>query len=194
MFARYFGPFDINIDINIILGMPLSPRHARSASAAPARTGSPEPPDASLIVQGLRRIVKALHSFSQDVYRQYGLTGPQLWALKTLQREGRLSAGQLARALAVHQSSLSILIDRLEKRGLVSRVRSRGDGRFVLIEMTKRGLSLAAMAPEPAQGRLLHGLQAMSRAEVSQIRRAVDRMVQVMEAEDTAARFFFSDE
>jgi MarR family transcriptional regulator, organic hydroperoxide resistance regulator len=194
MFARCFGQFDINIDINVILGMPLSPRHARSASAPPAGAGSPEAPDATLIVQGLRRIVKALHSFSQDVYRQYGLTGPQLWALKTLQREGRLSAGQLARALAVHQSSLSILIDRLEKRGLVSRVRSRGDGRFVLVEMTKRGLALSAMAPDPAQGRLLHGLQAMSRAEVSQIRRAVDRLVQAMEAQDTTARFFFSDE
>jgi hypothetical protein len=64
----------------------------------------------------------------------------------------------------------------------------------VLIEMTKRGLALSAMAPEPAQGRLLHGLQAMSRAEVSQVRRVVDRLVQLMEAEDTTARFFFSDE
>lgn len=174
--------------------MPLSPRHARPAAAATPRSRSPESPDATLIVQGLRRIVKALHSFSQDVYRQYGLTGPQLWALKTLQRAGRLSAGQLARALAVHQSSLSILIDRLEKRGLVSRVRSRGDGRFVLIELTKRGVALSAMAPDPAQGRLLHGLLAMTRAEVSHIREAVDRLVQVMEAEDTTARFFFSDE
>lgn len=162
--------------------------------AAPAtRSGPSDAPDATLIVQGLRRIVKALHSYSQDVYRQYGLTAPQLWALKTLQREGRLSAGQLARALAVHQSSSSILIDRLEKRGLVHRVRARGDGRFVLIELTKRGLALSAMAPEPAQGRLLHGLQAMSRAEVSQIRRAVERLAGVMEAEDTTARFFFSE-
>jgi DNA-binding MarR family transcriptional regulator len=94
----------------------------------------------------------------------------------------------------VHQSSVSILVDRLEKRGLVHRVRARGDGRFVLIELTKRGLALSAMAPEPAQGRLLHGLQAMSRAEVSQIRRAVERLVAVMEAGDTIARFFFSDE
>jgi DNA-binding MarR family transcriptional regulator len=100
----------------------------------------------------------------------------------------------LAQALAVHQSSVSILVDRLEKRGLVSRIRARGDGRYVLIELTKRGLALSAMAPQPAQGRLLHGLQAMSAAEVSQIRRAVERLVQVMEAEDTTARFFFSDE
>ena len=145
-------------------------------------------------MQGLRRVVQALHAFSQDVYRQFGLTGPQLWALKTLQRAGRLSSGQLARALAVHQSSVSILIDRLVKRGLVQRIRARGDGRFVHLELTKRGLALSGMAPDPAQGRLLHGLQAMSRAEVSGIRRAVDRLVTVMEAEDTTARFFFSDE
>ena len=53
---------------------------------------------------------------------------------------------------------------------------------------------MSAMAPTPAQGRLLHGLQAMTRVDVREIRRAVDRLVQVMEAEDTTARFFFSDE
>ncbi len=177
--------------------MSLSSRRTQPAAAVPAaRVARPDrnPEDGTLIVQGLRRVVKALHAFSQDVYRQYGLTAPQLWALKTLQREGRLSAGQLAQSLAVHQSSVSILLDRLEKRGLVHRLRSRGDGRFVLIELTKRGLALSAMAPEPAQGRLLHGLQAMSRAEVSQIRQAVERLVEVMEAGDTTARFFFSDE
>lgn len=152
-----------------------------------------EQADAAQIVQGLRRIVKALHSYSQDVYRSYGLTAPQLWALKTLQREGRLSAGRLAEALAVHQSSLSILVDRLEKRGLVHRIRASNDRRFVRIALTKRGAALAALAPEPAQGRLLYGLQAMSSLEVKNIRQSVDRLVGVMEASDTQARFFFSE-
>lgn len=149
--------------------------------------------DAAQIVQGLRRIVKALHSYSQDVYRTYGLTAPQLWTLKTLQREGRLSAGRLAEALAVHQSSLSILVDRLEKRGLVQRIRAPHDRRFVQIALTKRGAALSATAPEPAQGRLLHGLRAMSPSEVKNIRKTVDRLVEVMEAGDTQARFFFSE-
>lgn len=149
--------------------------------------------EAAQIVQGLRRIVKALHSYSQDVYRTYGLTAPQLWALKTLQREGRLSAGRLAEALAVHQSSLSILVDRLEKRGLVQRIRAPQDRRFVQIALTKRGAALSTMAPEPAQGRLLHGLRAMSPFEVKNIRKTVDRLVEAMEAGDTQARFFFSE-
>lgn len=174
--------------------MPRLSRRLRPAAPLPARSRRSDPDDAALIVQGLRRVVQALHAFSQDVYRQYGLTGPQLWALKTLQRAGRLSAGQLARALAVHQSSVSILVDRLEKRGLVHRRRARADGRFVHLELTKRGRALSTMAPEPAQGRLLHGLQEMSRAEVSQIRHAVERLVEAMEAGDTTARFFFSDE
>lgn len=159
-----------------------------------SRSARPAPDDVAQIVQGLRRIVKALHTYSQDVYRNFGLTGPQLWALKTLQRAGSLSTGDLAVALAVHQSSVSILIDRLERRGLVRRVRGSRDRRVVRIELTRRGAALSAMAPEPAQGRLLHGLRAMSPRDVRQVRRSVDRLVAAMEAGETEPRFFFSDE
>jgi DNA-binding MarR family transcriptional regulator len=148
--------------------------------------------DTTEIVQGLRRIVKALHTYSQDVRNAYGLTGAQLWALKAL-RGGRMSTGRLAAALAVHQSSVSILVDRLDKRGLVRRIRGRLDHRFVDIELTRRGAALAADAPEAAQGRLLHALEAMPAREVRSIRRAVDRLVQAMEATDVHARFFFAD-
>jgi len=145
------------------------------------------------IVQGLRRVVKALQTYSQDVRHAYGLTGPQLWALKTLQHNGRMSTGGLAAALAVHQSSASILIDRLDNRGLVRRTRGRRDHRFVDVELTKRGAALAADAPEAAQGRLLHALEAMPAREVRRIKHAVTRLVQAMEASDVHARFFFAD-
>ncbi|HTR19872.1 MAG TPA: MarR family transcriptional regulator [Gemmatimonadales bacterium] len=166
----------------------------RPLPAARPRSPRPSPDDVAQIVQGLRRIVKALHAYSQDVYKNYGLTGPQLWALKTLRRAGPLSTGDLAVALAVHQSSVSILLDRLEQRGLVRRRRASRDRRVVRIELTRRGAALAAVAPEPAQGRLLHGLRAMATRDVRQIRRSVERLVVAMEAGDTEARFFFSDE
>jgi DNA-binding MarR family transcriptional regulator len=137
--------------------------------------------------------VKALAVYSQEVHRNFGLTGPQLWAMKTLQRQGPLSAGELAAALAVHQSSVSVLVHRLEERKLVRRVRERPDRRFVRIELTARGRGLAANAPEPAQGRLLHAMKAMSAAEVRNIRRSVGRLVEAMEATDIEAPFFFAD-
>ncbi len=167
-------------------------RRARARHATPAR--SKKRVDTVEIVQGLRRIVKALHTYSQDVRKAYGLTGPQLWALKTLQSDGRMSTGRLATALAVHQSSLSLLVDRLEKRGLVRRLRGQLDHRFVEMELTSRGAALATDAPEPAQGRLLHALEAMPAGEVRKIRHAVDRLVLAMEATDVTARFFFADQ
>lgn len=150
--------------------------------------------DTVQVVQGLRRIVKALQTYSQDVRSTYGVTGPQLWALKTLQHDGAMTIGHLAAALAVHQSSISILLDRLEKRGLVRRVRGRPDRRVVQVELTTRGATMASDAPEAAQGRLLHALDAMSAQELHRIRRAVDRLVAAMEAANVKARFFFSDE
>ncbi|HTR19649.1 MAG TPA: MarR family winged helix-turn-helix transcriptional regulator [Gemmatimonadales bacterium] len=148
--------------------------------------------DTAQIVQGLRRIVKALHGYSQEVRAAYGLTGPQLWALNALQR-GPATVGQLAVALAVHQSSISILLDRLERRGLVRRLRREPDRRVVAVELTRRGAVLAADAPEPAQGRLLHALARMPHQEVRKVRRVVDRLVHAMEAEDVKARFFFAE-
>jgi hypothetical protein len=89
--------------------------------------------------------------------------------------------------------SVSILVDRLEKRGLVRRNRGEHDHRVVEMELTKRGAALAADAPEAAQGRLLHALEGMPAARVRSIRRAIDRLVQAMEASDVHARFFFAE-
>ncbi len=151
-------------------------------------------PEVTAIVSGLRRVVRALEVYSHDVRRDYGLTAPQLWALKTLGRRGPLTVSELASALLVHQSSASLLVNRLERRGLVHRSRQQDDRRFVRIEPTEQGLALAAQAPEPAQGRLLHGLSRMSPARIRNIRRAVDDLVGAMEAENVQARFFFEED
>jgi DNA-binding MarR family transcriptional regulator len=172
-------------------------RSSPRAHASKSRTQSRKrerPDDVAAIVQGLRRIVKALALYSQAVRRAYGLTGSQLWAVKTLQRFGPMMVGQLAGELAVHQSSVSTLVDRLRDRGFVRRVRSAPDRRFVRVELTAEGQRLAARAPEAAQGRLLRGLQAMTSAEVRRLRRAIARLVSTMEAEGIDAPFFFGDE
>lgn len=149
---------------------------------------------ADVVVSGLRRIVKALETYSREVQKAYGLTGPQLWAVKVLAREGPLSVGGLADVLAVHQSSLSLLVDRLEARNLIRRRREAPDRRVVRLHLTAAGAALAMRAPEAAQGRLLHALRRMPEKEIAWIHGAVERLVQVMEAEDVEARFFFSDD
>ena len=159
----------------------------------PARRSPKSSPRADIraIVDGLRRIVRALELYSQDVRRSFGLTAPQLWALKTLERTGPLTAGELATELLVQQSSLSLLIRRLERRGLVRRTRLKDDRRFVRIELTDKAIPICRAAPAPTQGRLLHGLERMPRTRLARVRQSVEDLTQAMEAEDVEARFFF---
>jgi DNA-binding MarR family transcriptional regulator len=150
--------------------------------------------DMLLIVQGLRRITRAIELYSRDVERSFGLTGPQLWALKELEQKGPLTPNRLAIALAVDQSSVSGLLRRLEEKGLISRTRDSEDLRSVSIQLTPAGRALSARAPQAAQGRLLHGLNAMSAGKVRDLRRSISTLVKAMEATSIEARFFFSDD
>jgi DNA-binding MarR family transcriptional regulator len=164
----------------------------RSGSRPRRRVPPPWLDDAAEIVNALRRIVRALELYSQAVRKAFGLTGPQLWAMKTLHRHGALTMTDLATALAVQPSTLSLLIDRLQKRGLVRRLRQYDDRRVVELRLTAEGARLAARAPSAAQGRLLHGLRSLPPARLRTIRRALGDLVGMMEAADVEAQFFFA--
>lgn len=159
------------------------------------RRRPPRRPDPGIpaIVNGLRRIVRALELFSRETHRDFGLTAPQLWALKALEARGPLTIGELAAHLHVHQSSVSILLTRLEERGLVRRVRQKNDRRYVRVELTERAADLCRSAPDPAQGRLVHGLSRMPPARLRRIRQTIDDLTRAMEAEDVEATFFFPE-
>ncbi len=81
-------------------------------------------------------------------------------------RDRRLRMAELADHLGLERSTMSGLIDRAERRGLLVRQRGRADGRVVEVTLTAAGRVLAersyrevARALEPAVGRLEPGRQ-----------------------------------
>ncbi len=152
------------------------------------------PDDIAEIMQGLRRIFRAVHEYSHDVQETFGITGPQLWALRAVRSHGPFSLGDLAGRMCLHPSTVSGVIDRLERKRLVTRERRDADRRVLDLRVTAAGEALLARAPEPAQGQLLHGLSGMRPAEVRAIRESIDHLVQIMEVGDLEVKFFFSDE
>ena len=65
---------------------------------------------------------------------------------------------------------------------------------MVEIDLTPQGRALATKAPEAAKGRRLHGLRRLSPRQLRTVQRGVSALVEIMEADDLEARFFFSDD
>jgi DNA-binding MarR family transcriptional regulator len=77
-------------------------------------------------------------AFDDEVGRLLSVNPADLRCLDWLS-EGRMSAGELSRATGLSSAATTSMIDRLERKGFVRRVRSEADRRQVLVEMTEEG-------------------------------------------------------
>src|SRR5204862_7148288 len=104
------------------------------------------------VLEQFRIIVKSIKRHYQDVERRAHLKGAQLWALAQVAGNPAATVGDLARALAIHQSTASNLLRALEREGLVMRERKSTDQRQVRLFATKKGRKLLKGAPRPLIG------------------------------------------
>ena len=73
---------------------------------------------------------------TKDIARRANLTGPQLTVVKMLEGIGDLSLSELSERIRAQNSTVTGIIDRMEREGLVTRERSREDRRVVYIKLT----------------------------------------------------------
>jgi DNA-binding MarR family transcriptional regulator len=83
-----------------------------------------------------RRLTKGMAS-------EYGLTGPQLTILKLLESFEDLSLSTLSERIRAQNSTVTGIVDRMEREGLVRRERSKTDRRVVHIRLCEKGARLA---------------------------------------------------
>jgi len=94
----------------------------------------------------LRRVGDTLALCQDSVYGKYGLTTEQFGVLTAIKSRGPLRVTDLASILERTPNSISMLIDRMVKAGLVRRTRDRKDRRVVTVSLTSKGET----AVEPA--------------------------------------------
>ena len=82
-----------------------------------------------------------------------GLQRQQFWVLGALSH-GPRRMSELAECSQTSQTSLTGIVDRLEERGLVERVRSESDRRVVEVRLTAQGVDLIAEANAAMRDRL----------------------------------------
>ena len=110
------------------------------------------------IVESIRRLVRAEALDSKKMSKQFGLTGPQSLVLRLLVKNGALSSADLSRQMYVTPSNITGIIDRLEKKGLVERIRKEGDRRVALINLTDSGQQLGITIPDPIEKKFINQL------------------------------------
>ena len=110
------------------------------------------------IVESIRRLVRAEYLDSQKMSKQYGLTGPQSLVLRLLIKKGAQSSADLSRQMYVTPSNITGIIDRLEKKGFVERIRKQGDRRVALITLTDSGQELGKTIPDPIEKKFVNQL------------------------------------
>ncbi|MGH3098571.1 MAG: MarR family winged helix-turn-helix transcriptional regulator [Streptosporangiales bacterium] len=123
--------------------------------------------------RAMQRYQRSVQAFDDAVGRMLDLGPADLRCLDWL-TGGPMTAGQLTVATGLRPAATTALIDRLEARGLVQRVRSENDRRQVLVEMTSEGHARTweAYGALVEEGQSL--LQKFTIAELDQMRDHLD--------------------
>lgn len=132
------------------------------------------------IVSTLQGVFQHVDQFSKQTLARFGVTGPQIWALRTIEQREGISLGELTRAMYLHPSTLTGIIERLVESGLIRRERSAGDRRVTRVRLRARGRRILARAPEPPRQRIALGLKNLDDKELVALHRAILRLVELM--------------
>jgi DNA-binding MarR family transcriptional regulator len=147
-----------------------------------------------VVMDALRRVVRALRLTARDAERRAGISGAQLFVLQNLCDQPATSLNELADRTLTDQSSVSVVVKRLVARKLVARKASSVDARRVELSLTPAGRRLLARCPEPTQARLVASLRGLGGKQLADITRGLTALVGVMGIEDAAPRMLFDDE
>ena len=164
----------------------------KTARAKPGRAAAPAfyRPDSyrpeESVGYMMRRI---LHSASQEVERELepsGLTNAQWVPLLKLYMGSASTVAELARECRLDAGGMTRLLDRLEAKGLVRRVRSSEDRRVVNLELTDPGRTAAKRIPAvlcDAQNALMRGFTVQEWQQLQELLRRILDNARVIQAE-----------
>lgn len=134
-----------------------------------------------------RLIFRAVQQHSQWVESRCGVSCAQLWVLAEIKAKPGSRVTNVAKAMAVHQTTVSNLLVKLEKKGLVRRERCQPDQRVVCLFLTAAGEDIVALAPGPQRGLLQQALFELPDPVLASLTGNLDQLIEGMRIRDSDA-------
>ena len=136
------------------------------------------------LVWSIRRLIRAVYLDSQKISKRYGLTEPQSAVVRNLYNNGPMSSADLSRNLFVTPSNITGIIDRLEKKQFVERIKKEGDRRVALITLTQAGQELSKTLPDPIMEKFIAELADLEPEHVQLLAMAMNQILNLIDTEE----------
>lgn len=157
---------------------------------------TPHPPTVEVAhaLNSIRRLVRALRTSASDTERRTGLSAAQVFVLQLLEREPAESMNDLAARTMTDQSSVSVVVTRLQAKGFVTREPSKSDARRTRVVITDAGRAVLSNQPQTVQTRLIRALETLEPHALVQLHHHLTRVIGFIGAADEPATMFFEDD
>jgi DNA-binding MarR family transcriptional regulator len=145
--------------------------------------------DYSEILIGIRKIVRSINLESKKVQGEYGVSIPQILSLNYLQKcpEYISSQNDIRIFLNLNSSTITGIINRLEKKGLVARLPKSGDKRINNVVLTSTGDALIKKIPPLLHEQLSRKLEKQPEEKLIQIKESLNLLTNLFEIEEIKA-------
>ena len=142
----------------------------------PATVPTETKPDVDAIVETIIYLYTESRRLTKGMAREVGLTGPQLTVIKLLESFGDISLSSLSERIRAQNSTVTGIIDRMEREGLVRRERSTTDRRVIYIRLSDKGARLARQIDVEPMEIFRAALQSLSRDDVRDLLRILTKL------------------
>ena len=135
----------------------------------------------------LRKVIRAIGLHSKHLNKTSGLTSPQFIIMQEIDKASGVNSSQVAKNVNLSAATVTNIIDRLESKNLVSRVRNTQDKRKVSLYLTENGKALLLKAPQALQEHFIENFANLAQWEQSQLLSSVERLADMMNANEIDA-------
>ena len=132
--------------------------------------------DVDQVLEAIIYLYTESRRITKELAKRVDLTGPQLTVVKLLQTVGDLSLSELSDKIRAQNSTVTGIIDRMEREGLVLRERSKEDRRVVHIKLTPKGKALADGIPVEPMEIFKGALESLSVQEMRDLMRIMTKV------------------
>jgi DNA-binding MarR family transcriptional regulator len=144
------------------------------------------PPEVRAALDAFRHIVQALRTGGGGGPRSR-LSSAQLFALQQIGDHPESSINDIAALTFTHQSSVSVVIQRLVRHGLVTKRSSGDDRRRSRLALTAKGRRALRRAPAAIQGRLIAAISELPVVDRHALARSLSRIARLIAPRGGAA-------